>query len=359
MLSLPVIFATSRLSRTILSGSLAGAVLSVYTPAQAQPAQATPPQGAAEPEKTQPSPASPKPADQAKDQPKDQPTDQPKSGQPDTAPKAQPSPATAPSQPKPAQPESAPGNQAASTTQPEIPQGLTAGQGQKSAQASPAPKETTAGPAVDPSISPEEMQRRMWRSRHRPAHNPVRFQGTFRAGVFAGGQSKRSAGGRGIGLELETGITRNYFSAALALGTHFGRYNRVPLDPLPHHPEVALIERPKHPGYKTPAGFSTGLRAGIGRLALQGTGFIAPQIGYDFTWFGIKRISGHRPKKVATAHGPSIRLDAGFQSFAPHKRRQFRRVFGASLGWNMVVGGIGTKLPTSHFVFLGLFAQMN
>lgn len=162
-----------------------------------------------------------------------------------------------------------------------------------------------------------------------------------------------------MGIEIESGISKNMFGVSLALGAQFGRFNLIPLAGLPHHPEVSQMARPKHPGYKTPVSMSAGLRAGIGRLALQGTGFIDPRLGYGFNWTPVKRISGHRPKKVAVTHGPSLRLDAGFLSMAPGKQRQFRRVFGASLGWDMRVGGINTKAPTSHFIFIGLFAQMN
>lgn len=212
---------------------------------------------------------------------------------------------------------------------------------------------------IDPSISPQEIRRRFWVSHYRPSHNPFRFQGTVRAGIFAGGQSKFTQGGRGGGIEIETGFTRNHYGLSLALGTQFGRFYRLPLAALPLHPEVSWMQRDKHPGYKTPASFSAGLRAGIGRLALQGSGFIDPRIGYEFTWIGVKKFNGYRPTKLATAHGPSLRVDAGFVSYSAGRTRQFQRVFGASLGWNMTVGGIGTKVPVSHYLFLGVFAQMN
>lgn len=260
------------------------------------------------------------------------------------------------SQPKEAAPQISPAP--TQNKPPQIPQGLT-----QSAKTPASPQKNAAPKApaqkIDPSVSEQELRRRIWTNYYRPAHDPVRFQGTFRVGVVAGGQTSTNRAGRGVGLEIETGISKNFFSVAAALGAQFGRYNRVPLAPLPFHPEINGIERPTHPGYKTPASFNAGLRAGIGRLALQGTGFIDPRLGYEFSWTGVKGINGYRPTKVATSHGPSLRVDAGFLSMARGKALKYRRVFGASLGWNMTVGGIGTKLPTSHFVFLGLFAQMN
>lgn len=307
---------------------------------------------------TEQAPASPKPQGTAPATPQ-APAQTPASPQASAQPQA-PAQVQAPASsqaPAPAQaPQQAP--EAAPATAPEtpaIPPNLTQSASPKAASApAQAPKAQQ-----DPSVSPDELRKRVLGSYYRPAHDPIRFQGTVRAGIYGGGRSNRTDGGRGMGLELESGFTKNNFGLSLALGAQFGRYHLVPLAALPHHPEVSTMARPKHPGYKTPVSLSTGIRAGIGRLALQDTGFIDPRLGYGFNWTPVQRISGHRPKKIAVSHGPSLRIDAGFMSMAPGKQRDFRRVFGATLGWDMRVGGLNTKLPTAHFIFLGIFGQMN
>lgn len=260
----------------------------------------------------------------------------------------------------PAPPTAAPSGEASATsTEPKIPANLTQSAPAPDTQAQTPARSTVPSEPQDPSVSMAELRRRHTSSAYRPAHDPVRFQGTFRGGLFAGGRTATMDGGRGMGIELEPGLTRNMFGVSLALGAQFGRFNLVPLDGLPHHPEVSVMARPKHPGYKTPVSFSAGLRAGIGRLALQGTGFIDPRLGYLMNWTAVQRLSGHRPKKIAVTHGPSLRIDAGFLSMAPGRQREFRRVFGATLGWDMRMGGVNTPVPTGHFIFIGVFAQMN
>lgn len=243
---------------------------------------------------------------------------------------------------------------------PAIPPGLT-----QSPQSAPQPSaqakasESRAVAKLDPSISPEEIRQRVWNDRYRPREDPFRFQGLIRAGMFAGGKSKHTLGGRGFGLEIEAGVSKNHWSLAAAFGGQFGNYYRAPLAPLPSHPEITPLLRATHPGYRTAANFSTGLRGGIGRLALQGYGFVEPRLGYDLSWSVISPIAGVRAEKVAMGHGPALRVDAGFLSSSQQAAPTFRRVFGASLGWNMTVGGIGFDLPATHYVFVGFFAQIN
>lgn len=277
-------------------------------------------------------------------------------------PKAEQAPSDPPVEPSTTAPTTTPAQQEPKQVQvsPLIPPGLT-----QSPQSAPASSESTkkTAPAprakLDPSISPEEIRQRVWNDRYRPGEDPFRFQGLIRAGIFAGGKSKHTVGGRGFGLEIEAGVSKNFWSIAAALGGQFGNYYRAPLGPLPLHPEITPLLRATHPGYRTAANFSTGLRGGIGRLALQGYGFVEPRLGYDLSWSVISPISGVRAKEIAMGHGPALRVDAGFLSSPQHRAPKFRRVFGASLGWNMTVGGIGYDLPTTHYVFVGFFAQIN
>lgn len=271
---------------------------------------------------------------------------------------------TAPANPRPAPTGSpnAPQQPPSSTT---IPPNLT-GPSQTNPNAGPTTGPTTAaagspnrpaGPSSQAEVSDNELQDRYYDQLYRPAHNPIRPLFILRGGIALGGNSSRSDGGRGGLIELEGGASINWLDLSLAFGAQMGRYKKVPgrRIPNPKDPTAPLRLGSAHP---TPVTLSLGPRVSWGRMALFGSGFIAPRLGYDFHWTAVQKVGGQRPFKSAITHGPTLRVDVGFVSRS-NRQTQLRRVFGATLGWNMVAGSIKNKLPRQHFLLIGLFFNMN
>ena len=209
------------------------------------------------------------------------------------------------------------------------------------------PPPALRSPTVDPEAEEAALQR-SYDAAYRPASNPGRLNLGVRT-LFANAGGGDNIGGRMGGVQVDVGQSFNRFGYAIT-GQAWG--GRVFLD--------------RDSGAEMNAMFGVGPTLNLGRLALQGNGFIDLRVGYD-VFYGVVNQRRDSPTVVAPTvdpdvqlvqtenlipHGPRAQLNLGL--LLDNSRRRYIHGVGVSAGYQGLVHSFRGDLPYTHMLTLGL-----
>lgn len=200
-------------------------------------------------------------------------------------------------------------------------------------------------------VDPEAEQaalRRKYQEQFRPADNPGRLALGVRT-LFANAGGGDRVGGRMGGVQIDLGQNFNRFGYAIT-GQAWG--GRVFLD--------------QETDAEMNAMFGAGPTLNLGRLALQGQGFLDLRVGYDF-FYGVVNEQRDDPTVLAPQADPDIQF-AQTENLAPHgpraqlnmglllgrTKRGHWHGLGVSAGYQGLVHSFRGELPYTHMLTLGL-----
>jgi hypothetical protein len=207
-------------------------------------------------------------------------------------------------------------------------------------------------PALRPqTIDPDEAEAalaRKYDAAYRPASNPGRLNLGVRT-LFANAGGGDRVGGRMGGLQVDVGQSFNRLGYAITAQAWGGR--------------VFLSQENRS---EMNAMFGVGPTLNLGRLALQGNGFLDLRVGYDF-FYGVVNQRRDDPAVVTTQadpnvalvqaenlvpHGPRVQLNMGLMINRGHQR--FFHGIGVSAGYQALVHSFRGDLPYTNMLTLGL-----
>ena len=212
--------------------------------------------------------------------------------------------------------------------------------------ADPTPMRRPPRPDDDPDAEAAALKA-AYDSRFRPASNPTKVNFVVR-GLFANMGGHDGVGGRMGGVRADVGPAWNRFVVAGTVSAWGGK-----------------VLLPRDTGAEMNAMIGIGPTIGLGRLALLGRGFLDLRAGYDFMYGVVNSRADGTVLATQTdtgvtltqtenllPHGPRLTLDLGLVTDTPG--RKYFQSFGASLGWQGVVGSLRGDLPFSNMLTMGL-----
>jgi hypothetical protein len=229
---------------------------------------------------------------------------------------------------------------------PELDPGLLDAQPER-APATQSPPPTLRAPTADPDAE-EAALARSYDAAYRPASNPGRLNLGVRT-LFANAGGGDRVGGRMGGVQVDVGQSFNRLGYAITAQAWGGR---------------VVLDRETHAEMN--AMFGVGPTLNLGRLALQGNGFLDLRVGYDF-FYGVVNQRRDDPAIVSPQadpdlqlvqaqnlipHGPRAQLNMGLLMSSSHRR--FFHGLGVSAGYQGLVHSFRGDLPYTHMLTLGL-----
>jgi hypothetical protein len=201
-------------------------------------------------------------------------------------------------------------------------------------------------------VDPDEYEAAVHRSHdahYRPASNPGRLNLGVRT-LFANAGGGDRVGGRMGGLQVDLGQSFNRIGYAITAQAWGGR---------------VFLSREDQTEMN--AMFGVGPTLNLGRLALQGNGFLDLRVGYDF-FYGVVNQRRESPTVVTPTvdsdvalvqaenlvpHGPRVQLNMGLLvNRGAHQR--FIHGLGVTAGYQGLVHSFRGDLPYTHMLTLGL-----
>jgi hypothetical protein len=219
------------------------------------------------------------------------------------------------------------------------------------APSQPSPRTTRPPPpSVRPQTAdPDDYEASLHRAHeYRPASNPGRLNLGVRT-LFANAGGGDRVGGRMGGLQIDVGQSFNRFGYGITAQAWGGR-----------------VFLSREDGTEMNAMFGVGPTLNLGRLALQGNGFLDLRVGYDF-YYGVvnqRRDSATVVTPMDTdvrlvqadnllPHGPRAQLNLGLL-VNNQKQRRFIHGVGVSAGYQGLISSFRGDLPYTHMLTLGL-----
>lgn len=169
---------------------------------------------------------------------------------------------------------------------------------------------------------------------YRPANNPGRFAVAARL-MFANVGGEDRVGGRMGGLQADVGQSWNSIGYGLTASIWTGR--------------VVLDDRASDLN----AMFGVGPTLNLGRRALLGRGFLDLRVGYDFFVGIVQRTAEGGSSRDVAPHGPRVQLNLGLLGSAALTQRRFFHGFGATLGYQGLVGSFTREFPYMSMLTFG------
>lgn len=194
----------------------------------------------------------------------------------------------------------------------------------------------TPPPMMPPSPAsgdPDAAVRAHYAAAYRPPDNPGRLYLGARAAVLVAGGSE-GLGGRGVVARTEVGHTWNVIGYALGVTLIGGAFQQVVDDEIEQFPVL----------------IGGGPSLSLGRLSLLKRSFFDVRVAYDFLTGSVYR-NGQAQARVSP-HGPRIDIDLGLLALGAEARRR-RHGFGATLGWQRLLGSLGEELAPSTLLTFG------
>lgn len=220
------------------------------------------------------------------------------------------------------------------------------------------PRERTTAPTRPPppalrpqTVDPDEEAasiRRGYDATYRPSSNPGRLNLGVRT-LFANAGGGDRVGGRMGGVQVDLGQAFNRIGYAITAQAWGGR-----------------VFLSRETDAEMNALFGVGPTLNLGRLALQGNGFIDLRVGYDF-FYGVVNQRRDSPAIVSpmgdsdvalvqaenlVPHGPRAQLNMGL--LLNQSRQRFFHGIGVSAGYQGLVSSFRGDLPYTHMLTLGL-----
>jgi hypothetical protein len=186
-----------------------------------------------------------------------------------------------------------------------------------------------------------------YNEKFRPTGNPTKVNFVVRA-LFANMGGRDSVGGRMGGARVDIGPAWNQFVVAGTVSAWGGK-----------------VILPRSTGAELNGLIGLGPTVGLGRLALLGRGFLDLRGGYDFMYGVVGQraegavLQGQTGNGVVLTqtenllpHGPRLTLDLGLVTDT--RGRKYFQGFGASMGWQALVGSLRGDLPVTNMLTMGL-----
>lgn len=212
--------------------------------------------------------------------------------------------------------------------------------------ADPTPMRRPPQPVEDPEAEAAALEA-AYDSRYRPADNPTKINFVVR-GLFTNMGGKGSVGGRMGGVRADVGPAWNQFVVAGTVSAWGGK-----------------VLLPEGSGAEMNALVGIGPTVGLGRLVLLGRGFLDLRAGYDFMYGVVNERADGVVLQTQTdsgvvftqtdnllPHGPRVTLDLGLVTDT--RGRKYFQGFGASMGWQGMVGSLRGNLPFTNMLTMGL-----
>ncbi len=212
--------------------------------------------------------------------------------------------------------------------------------------ADPTPMRRPPQPQEDPDAEAAALKA-AYDSKFRPASNPAKVNFVVR-GLFTNMGGGDSVGGRMGGVRADVGPAWNQFVVAGTVSAWGGK-----------------VLLPRETGAEMNALLGIGPTIGLGRLALLGRGFLDLRAGYDFMYGVVNDRADGTVLATQTdtgvvltqtenllPHGPRLTLDLGLVSDT--RGRKYYQGFGASMGWQGMVGSLRGNLPFTSMLTMGL-----